>query len=308
MVFSNESPEAPIFLRLKSREELVTGTAVVRGQRLHWEDTLAQAGSLRTEWELSGFCEVCESNSIFVLDWLYADGSLPNFRERLVCRQCGLNNRQRFVLGWLKQEVRNRQRGDVRIYLYEQVTPFYRAACQRLAGCRVTGSEYLGFDKKSGELVNGLRHEDAQALSFPPASLDLVASNDVLEHVPDYRRALAEAARVLAPGGKMIFSIPFYAQEQQTRSRAVLEKNGLRHLLPEQYHGNPVSEKGSLVFHDFGWDILEHCRAAGFTDAYVLLYHDLRRGYLGNGGQIIFLAEKQQPLQSGGNYTVTLPE
>jgi SAM-dependent methyltransferase len=298
MFFSQGTLTEPVLLELNSRAAWQEKTPALQEQRQHVEDALAQAGSLQSEWNLPGFCEVCERNSVFRLDWLYASGSLPNFRERLVCPHCGLNNRQRFVLGWIKHEVKKRPGTLRRIYLYEQVTPFYRAARRHLAGSQsqVTGSEYLGFDKKSGEVVNGIRHEDALALSFATGSLDLVVSNDVLEHVPDYRLALAEAARVLGPHGKMAFSIPFYAQEEQTRARAVLENNQVRHLLPEQYHGNPVSEKGSLVFHDFGWDILEHCREAGFAAAHMLFYHNPRLGYLGNGGQFIFVAAKEKLL------------
>jgi len=71
------------------------------------------------------------------------------------------------------------------------------------------------------------------------------------------------------------------------------DHNGeLECLLPEQYHGNPVSEKGSLVFYDFGWDILESCKAAGFNDAYLLSYYSLFYGHIGGGLQMMFVAEK----------------
>jgi SAM-dependent methyltransferase len=292
MLFSNETLLAPIMLKLTSRRDLEVKTPALREARLFLEDALAQAGSAQSEWALPGFCEVCGRDSAFILDWRYATGSLPNFRERLVCPHCGLNSRQRFVLGWIKGKYKERREKPPGIYFYEQVTPFFHGALRYLTGCRIIGSEYLGFDKKSGDVVRGLRHEDALALSFPDASLDLLVSNDVFEHVPDHRRALSEAARVLAPGGAMIFSVPFHTGEDQTRARAELGENGLRHLLPEQYHGNPVSEKGSLVFHDFGWDLLAHCREAGFAEAYALFYHDLRCGYLGDGGQMIFMAEK----------------
>jgi len=294
MFFPNETLLAPVSLQLHSHEDWLIKTPVIREQRLHLENTLAQAGSLQSEWTLPGFCEVCGRPAAFALDWRFADGSTPNFREHLICPHCGLNSRQRFVAAWIKQEIKKQPPSLRHIYLYEQVTPFYRAIRRYLigSGCQVTGSEYLGFEKKSGDVVNSIRHEDALALSFSDESLDLVVSNDVLEHVPDFRLALAEAYRVLAPGGRMLFSIPFYAQEEHTRPRAVLEGGNLRHLLSEQYHGNPVSEIGSLVFHDFGWDILAHCRTAGFAKAYALFYHDLRLGYLGNGGQMIFMAEK----------------
>jgi SAM-dependent methyltransferase len=292
MLFSNETALEPVVIKLKNRENLLTGLQDLRTQKTFIEDALTQAGSLCSEWYLPGFCEVCGRNSVFNIDWLYSDQKTPNYRERLICQTCGLNNRQRFVMSRLMQEVEKHRPQAPHIYLYEQVTPFFQAVRQHLGTSRITGSEYLGFDKKSGEIIKGIRHEDAMALSFANASIDLVVSNDVLEHVPDFEKALQESARVLTAHGKLIFSIPFYCQEIQTRPRARLENGVLTHLLPEQYHGNPVSKKGSLVFHNFGWDILDHCLAAGFKDAYVLFYHDVKHGYLGDGGQLIFMAEK----------------
>lgn len=46
------------------------------------------------------------------------------------------------------------------------------------------------------------------ALPFPDASLGLVTSLHVLEHLRDLRGALAEAARVLRPGGRLLIEVP----------------------------------------------------------------------------------------------------
>ncbi len=50
-------------------------------------------------------------------------------------------------------------------------------------------------------LVADVRVADAEALPFPDGQFDIVYSWGVLHHTPDPGRALAEAARVLAPGG-----------------------------------------------------------------------------------------------------------
>jgi ubiquinone/menaquinone biosynthesis C-methylase UbiE len=47
---------------------------------------------------------------------------------------------------------------------------------------------------------------DAERLPFADASFDLVLGHAVLHHIPDLRRAFAEFARVLAPGGTVLFA------------------------------------------------------------------------------------------------------
>jgi len=48
------------------------------------------------------------------------------------------------------------------------------------------------------------------ALPFPDRSFELVCLFDALEHIPDEARALAEVARVLAPGGRVVVTVPAY--------------------------------------------------------------------------------------------------
>lgn len=47
---------------------------------------------------------------------------------------------------------------------------------------------------------------DAERLPFADASFDLVFGHAVLHHIPDLRRAFEEFARVLAPGGTVLFA------------------------------------------------------------------------------------------------------
>ncbi len=48
------------------------------------------------------------------------------------------------------------------------------------------------------------------ALPFPDATFDVVAAFDVLEHCEPEASALAELSRVLAPGGRLLLSVPAY--------------------------------------------------------------------------------------------------
>ena len=68
---------------------------------------------------------------------------------------------------------------------------------------------YLGVDLSLGALrlasarfAGGWLQADAQRLPVADGSLDVVAFSSVLHHVPDRRTALAEALRVLRPGGR----------------------------------------------------------------------------------------------------------
>lgn len=50
---------------------------------------------------------------------------------------------------------------------------------------------------------------DAAALPFSDATVDMVISESVLEHVPDAEAAIREMTRVIRPGGYLYVSIPF---------------------------------------------------------------------------------------------------
>ncbi|MCC5951494.1 MAG: class I SAM-dependent methyltransferase [Acidimicrobiia bacterium] len=65
---------------------------------------------------------------------------------------------------------------------------------------------------RSGDLVPGRAMEvlDLTDLDVPSASVDLVYCSHLLEHIPDDRAAMAELARVLAPGGLAAVMVPIH--------------------------------------------------------------------------------------------------
>ena len=247
-------------------------------------------------FDVEGFCVPCGRKVSLLVDRRYSSQTknsswVPNWRERLVCLFCGLNSRQRLMMTLLKQRVDHSTGGPSVIYLMEEVTPLFAWTQKNLSHHTIIGNEYLGHEYPGGTTINGIRHEDVLNLSFDDESIDIIVSNDVFEHVPEPSVAFAECARILKPGGEMLATFPFHDQQQKSAIRAQLLNNKVLHLVPPEYHGNPVSAKGSLVFTDFGWDCLSTLRAVGFSDVAIELYASAEYGHLGDA-QLIFRCTK----------------
>lgn len=211
-----------------------------------------------------------------------------NWREELICPVTHLNNRLRASVHLF--ELLFSPFADERIFISEQVTPLYRLL--RAKYPNLVGSEYVSPDSEPGGIdQRGIRHEDLTALSFASGSLDFVLSFDCLEHFPAYIKALQECARVLRPGGTMIWSVPFVTGNHHNIQRAAIVDGEIRHILEPEYHGDPMTSAGCLCFTHFGWEMLEQVRESGFKDAYAIPYASREFGYLGQG-QVLFVARR----------------
>ena len=93
--------------------------------------------------------------------------------------------------------------------------------------------EGLSIGRGSG--VERLSQADVRALPFPSGAFDLVSMMDVLEHFEpgDERRPLAEAARVLSPGGVLALRVPALEVLRSRHSLFVhqTQRYNHRHLL-----------------------------------------------------------------------------
>jgi hypothetical protein len=227
---------------------------------------------------LAPFQYLCHAHGGIATLRIDADaGDEVNWRESVVCPQCQLNARMRFCTGVLAQWMTTQP--GARLYLTEQATRGYALLKHRFGNVR--GSEFIHDEQRRAAVDQYIRHitadpaeklhiEDVTRLSFADESFEMVASFEVLEHVPDYRLALREMARVLGRDGQLLLTAPFLDLVQDTVTRARLNPDGsITHLLPPEYHGDPVSD-GVLCFHHFGWDLLDALREAGFATAEVV--------------------------------------
>jgi SAM-dependent methyltransferase len=225
----------------------------------------------------------------FHCDFEYGSGfPIVNWRERLVCPKTGLNNRMRGSIHIADNFLNLYE--DAHIYLMEQTTAMYSYFRENYAN--VIGSEFLGDSIFPGSTNDqGIRNEDGTNLSFKDETFDAILSFDVFEHIPDYQIAFKESHRVLKKGGRMLFSVPFVMSSEKTIIRATREIDGsINHLLPAEYHGDPVNSDGILCYQHFGWDMLGDLFKAGFSDACALIFWSKEFGYFTQ--QIQFLAIK----------------
>ena len=93
-----------------------------------------------------------------------------------------------------------------------------------------------------------------ERLTYPDNTFDLFVTQDVLEHVFNPDRAVAEILRVVKPGGAHVFTAPKHKGLRLTAQRAALEQGEIRYLLDPQYHGNPIGDGRALVTWDYGDD------------------------------------------------------
>ena len=81
-----------------------------------------------------------------------------------------------------------------------------------------TTRRWLDAIAAAGEAPAGARAEvvrgDLRSLPVPDAGVDRVIAAEVLEHIPDDAAAIAEIARVLAPGGRVAVTVPRYGPER----------------------------------------------------------------------------------------------
>ena len=140
-------------------------------------------------------------------------------------------------------------------------------------------SEY--FDEvPAGEMgPSGIRCEDLQALSFADETFDLVITQDVLEHVREPYRALGEIRRVLKPGGYHLFTVPLNMSRMDTIPLVDVSSKEDRFPAPAVYHRDSIRLEGTLVYNDFGMDLLTTIDSQGMETRTVISDTDDERRF-----------------------------
>lgn len=280
---------ASVFRRL-SRRNTGPGAPVGRTTRLYPPEqhvpSLEEQSVLAGE-QLTGACTVCGMRGEFL-------PFTENLRESGHCSRCRSSNRTRQMAWMLRHELGLSMSGRLvvpdTLDVYNTESNGALHAFLKLHP-RYVCSEYWGDKSEHGATVDGVRNEDLQALSFGDESFDVVLSSDVFEHVPYPYQAHREVFRVLKPGGRHIFTVPYSEAGLRDDVRASIVDDNIVYHAEALYHGDPVRpDEGILVWNIFGLEMLVRLGEIGF---HVELWrlHEPRYGIVGPGADV-FVARK----------------
>ena len=144
-------------------------------------------------------CEFCGWSGFSFVPIYYVD----RYRADVFCPRCRLSDRYRTLVHFLRH---SKFGADVRASRPRVLEIAPVESSRQLLTAEFAARESVGFDISNPWAdVTG----DLQNLPFPNESFDLFLCYEVLDYIPDDKRALAELWRVLKPGGCGILRVGF---------------------------------------------------------------------------------------------------
>ena len=174
-------------------------------------------------------------------------------RRQARCPHCGSLERHRFLWHFLNRRT-DLMTGRHRV-LHTAPEPCLEDRLRPRRNLRYRSVDR--FDPKAD-----LR-ADLSDLPLPTASIDVLITSHVLEHVQDDRRAMAELGRVVRPGGWAVVMVPFDPRLPESPEDPANDTPAKRLAA----YGHPYH------YRIYGADLVDRLRAAGFAP----VVHDSRR-------------------------------
>ena len=237
---------------------------------------------------IEGHCVVCDKDSRF----FYQDVAL--WRESLNCQHCRSTSRYRSIARGLLRAI-NELTGlkvsslatlphtsNKQLSVYDTQTPFYYEPCAYPIPDLLKASGWINVKlsqfkpkRKLGEVISqGVTNQNLECLTLPDASLDILITSDVMEHVRLDHRAHREIYRVLKPGGIYLFTVPNERSWEKNLTRVqVTDPNDSSkdvYLLEPEYHGDANSDEGEgvLSYRTYGKELEVFLTSLGFEVRY----------------------------------------
>ena len=238
-------------------------------------------------FENEGFCPACAQQVKFEAynSW---------YRDHYRCTSCGSIPRERALMDTLESYFPN-----WRDLVIHESSPISRGGSLRLSTeCKEYLSSQYFPNNQPGEMVNGVRCENLEKLTFEDESIDIHISQDVLEHVFDPAAVFKEIARTLKPGGAHIFTTPIVNKQNPSKLRARLKPDQtVEYLAEPEYHGNPVSADGSLVTVHWGYDICQYIFDACGLFTQLIIMDDISKGIRAEYIDVLFTWKSKGSLE-----------
>jgi SAM-dependent methyltransferase len=239
-------------------------------------------------------CNLCghAGNAVYKnqdAEWISSLG-IDLLRENITCQKCKGSARYRALGLIVSRACQDFDKISPQASTILDTDPFSKLQPLFINNNNYKRSGYSPGIKSGGELAPGITCVDLQQIPFPDDSLNLLISSDVIEHIDNDTLSFQEAFRVLRPGGKYIFTVPFAAERMVTQIRAFTTQDGtVVHRHPVQVHGD--LQGGILARRIYGRDLVQQLEACGFKVWHHLVVHEES----GIFGVDVFEAEKVKP-------------
>lgn len=222
-------------------------------------------------YEKTGHCPICETRQTFRANYKW-------YRDHLLCDGCGSIPRERALAlvltrrfpNWRGMKIHESSPGN------RGISPKLKRECASYVATQFFPGEPIGTT------IRGFRNENLEAQTFGDAEFDLVITLDVMEHVNEPELVFKDVARTLKQGGAYLFTVPTYKAKVVGERRARYNPDGtVTHFAEPEYHGNPVSDAGSLVTFHYGYDLPDLIFQWSGMDVEVARFHDHHHGIIG---------------------------
>jgi SAM-dependent methyltransferase len=198
----------------------------------------------------------------------------------LLCPNCGSVVRERAVALILREIL-----PDWRNRAIHESSPASRSLSARMPReARGYVATHFYPDQPLGTIIHGFRNENLESQTFESNTFDLVLTLDVMEHVFDPSKVYAEIWRTLKPGGCYLHTFPIqrYLVKACIPLAKLMPDGTVKHLIEHpEYHGNPIDLRGSLVTHDYGYDISKAIAQWAPFDVRISRFWDETHGVIG---------------------------
>jgi GT2 family glycosyltransferase/SAM-dependent methyltransferase len=255
--------------------------------------SLVDAAPTITEFEgqrfTEGVCNICGQQTRFFFQ------DLALYRESLNCEHCRSTSRYRSIARGVLQAIEQQCgiradsltglaafKSSKRLVVYDTQPPFYYALCaypipdllKKTRWIDVKLSQYKPQKKLGMPLESGITNQNLECLTFADASIDIVITSDVMEHVRLDKQSHNEILRVLKPGGAYVFTVPHDRSKEETLVRVQVtdpaDSTKDVHLLEPEYHGDTNSDEGGgvLSYRVYGTELDIYLTILGFEVEY----------------------------------------